>query len=133
MKLLVFVALATVALADNAYPPPSYNAYRPAYYRPVFKGDPAKYEYAYEVSDTHYGPQFNANENRNGYATNGGYSVNLPDGRVQTVTYSVADGYSGYVADVSYTGEAQYPEEKPAYRPAYQPIYNSYQRPFYQY
>jgi len=68
-----------------------------------------------------------ANENRQGYGTNGGYSVALPDGRVQTVTYNVADGYSGYVADVSYEGEPRYDEPAPykpapAYKPApYQP------------
>ena len=69
---------------------------------------------------------FGANEERNGYATNGGYRVALPDGRTQIVTYTVADGYSGYVADVSYEGQAQYPEAK-AYAPkatyAPKPVY----------
>jgi len=48
--------------------------------------------------------------------------VALPDGRIQTVNYHV-DGYGGYVADVSYSGQAAYPEVRP-YAPApapYQP------------
>ncbi len=40
----------------------------------------------------------------------GEYSVNLPDGRVQTVTYR-ADAKGGFVADVRYEGEAVFPPE----------------------
>lgn len=36
--------------------------------------------------------------------------MNLPDGRVQTVTYK-ADNAGGFVADVKYEGEAVYPPE----------------------
>jgi hypothetical protein len=69
--------------------------------------------------DDYYGTKFNAGEQRDGYATTGSYSVDLPDGRTQTVNYKVADDYSGYVADVSYSGEAVYPAySKPAYAPA---------------
>ena len=48
-------------------------------------------------------------------------AVNLPDGRVQTVTYT-ADHYGGFVADVKYEGESQYPPEK-EYKPAPAPMY----------
>ena len=48
-------------------------------------------------------------------------AVNLPDGRVQTVT-NTADHYGGFVADVKYEGEAQYPPEK-EYKPAPAPMY----------
>ena len=51
----------------------------------------------------------------------GSYKVNLPDGRVQTVTYT-ADHYGGFVADVKYEGESQYPPEK-EYKPAPAPKY----------
>ena len=45
--------------------------------------------------------------------------VYLPDGRLQTVTYT-ADHYNGYVADVKYDGHPTYPDHKaPApYHPA---------------
>ena len=38
--------------------------------------------------------------------------MNLPDGRVQIVTYS-ASAEKGFVADVRYEGKAIYPEEPP--------------------
>merc|ERR1711928_329889 len=41
-------------------------------------------------------------------AVTGSYSVNLPDGRIQTVTYNAND-ITGNVATVEYSGEAVYP------------------------
>merc|ERR1719516_514130 len=90
--------------------PPSYSA--PA---------PAQYTYSYAVQDDYSKVNFGAEESREGYATSGSYYVALPDGRLQKVSYSV-DGEGGYVADVSYEGEAQYPEVKP-YSPPAAPAY----------
>eukprot|EP00095_Tigriopus_kingsejongensis_P006259 snap_masked-scaffold136_size321413-processed-gene-1.0 protein:Tk06259 transcript:snap_masked-scaffold136_size321413-processed-gene-1.0-mRNA-1 annotation:"bcs-1 protein" len=107
------LALAAIAVADNA-------PYRPA---PAYNEEPAAYQYQYAVADEYAGVNFGQNEARDGYATNGEYRVNLPDGRTQIVTYNVADAYSGYVADVRYDGEAKYEPYQPApYKPApYQP------------
>merc|ERR1711922_106133 len=82
--------------------------------------------YNYAVNDDYSGSRFNAEENRDGYSTSGSYSVDLPDGRTQTVNYNVADGYSGYVADVQYSGYAAAPAYKaatPTYKPA--PVYKA--------
>merc|ERR1712008_253410 len=66
---------------------------------------PAAYNYGYAVADSYSGVNFGSTEARDGYATTGSYNVLLPDGRTQTVTYTVGDDYSGYVADVQYSGE----------------------------
>ena len=68
--------------------------------------EPPVYNYQYGVADDYSGANFAQTEQRDGYATSGSYTVNLPDGRVQTVTYS--DNGDGIVQDVSYTGTPQY-------------------------
>ncbi len=72
----------------------------------------AAYRYLYTVADSLSGASFNVGEERDGALTSGAYSVALPDGRIQTVNYRVTPE-SGYVADVTYTGEAHYPAEAP--------------------
>ncbi|XP_071750105.1 uncharacterized protein [Lepeophtheirus salmonis] len=110
-------ALLAVAFADHPAPAPYHPApyhpapaYKPAPYHPApsYKEDPAVYQYQYAVSDEYAGLNFGADEARDGYSTQGKYSVALPDGRIQTVSYNVADAYSGYVADVTYSGEPKY-------------------------
>jgi len=64
-------------------------------------------------------------EGRDGDKTTGNYWVVLPDGRRQIVNYYV-DGYSGYVADVKYEGEAKAYDHKTyntEYKPAYKPAH----------
>ena len=74
----------------------------------------ALYKFSYHVDDKRTGQDFGQEEERLGYNTGGEYQVQLPDGRRQIVTYSVADENSGYVADVSYSGEPTYQvDEKP--------------------
>merc|ERR1712105_125251 len=92
-------------VAKPAYHAPAHAA---SYKEPEYDG-PAVYGYEYDVDDEYSGAKFNAGENRDGYATSGSYSVALPDGRLQTVNYKVADAYSGYVADVQYTGAPTHP------------------------
>ena len=111
--------------APPSYRAPSYSApapsYKPApkYKEPTYKSD-AKYNFGYEVkANSYHGPvDFGHSQSTDGCATTGKYSVLLPDGRVQTVTYT-ATCYGGYNADVSYYGEAKpYVYKKPAYKPA---------------
>ncbi|XP_037805093.1 pro-resilin-like [Penaeus monodon] len=102
-------------------PKPSYHAPEPAYhaseqYEQEYADVTPKYNYNYGVADTYSGANFGHSESRDGYNTEGTYTVDLPDGRKQIVKY--VDNGDGYVAEVTYEGEAQYPEYKPTYKPA---------------
>ena len=91
---------------------------------------PANYQFAWEVKDDYTGNDFGQEEARSGYNTDGEYSVLLPDGRKQIVSYRVLDGESGFVADVRYEGDASYvPAPAPSYKPsppAYKPAAPAY-------
>merc|ERR1712168_1165746 len=87
----------------------------PAYHAPVKAGyvaddlaEVSPYSYTYAVADDYSGAAFNQAENNDGTGVvDGQYSVNLPDGRIQTVKYHAND-YDGYVADVTYEGTPTY-------------------------
>merc|ERR1712242_481492 len=77
------------------------------------------------------GASYQKSETQDQYGVVGGsYTVALPDGRTQIVTYT-ADHEGGFIADVKYEGVAQYPPEPkegyghapPAYHPAPPPKY----------
>ncbi|KAF2361639.1 Insect cuticle protein [Trinorchestia longiramus] len=111
-------------------PAPSYQpAPRPSYQQPSYPDKPPKYAFDYAVQDAYSGVNFNQQEKRDGYNTQGAYYVALPDGRTQKVTYYV-DGDSGYVAQVEYEGEAQYPQPRKGYQ-APQPSYSPAPKPSY--
>ena len=113
-----FITLALVAAASAA---PQYAPVVHAVAAPDL-AEPSPYTYTYAVADDYSKANFNAEESSDGAGSaQGSYSVALPDGRIQHVTYT-ANGYDGYVADVTYEGTAQYPEYvAPAYKaaPAY--------------
>ncbi|CAG0883252.1 unnamed protein product [Cyprideis torosa] len=71
------------------------------------------YNFDWLVKDDYSGIDMGHRENRKDYETEGSYHVLLPDGRVQIVTYTVS-GDSGFVANVEYQGEAQYPDIVPS-------------------
>ena len=131
LRVAAFAALVAVAVALPAGPPaygPPAPAYAPAPYHPAPHGKPIDeapkpYAFQYGVSDDYSGAKFNAQETADGKVVTGQYQVALPDGRIQTVTYT-ADHYNGYVADVKYEGVPVYPEAKP-YHPAPKPGYHA--------
>merc|ERR1712112_93850 len=85
----------------------------------VEKEVPQPFQYEYGVKDDYSGNAFAKTETQNDLGqVQGSYKVNLPDGRVQTVTYH-ADHEGGFVAEVTYEGEAQYPPAPPGGYGAY--------------
>ena len=110
----------TPSTYTSATPTPSYTITRThstpshtltsarAHTAPTYTDNASAYSFNYGVADSYSGANFNHAESNNGYSTSGSYSVALPDGRIQTVNYRVDDETSGYVADVSYSGEARY-------------------------
>merc|ERR1712128_254018 len=117
------VLLAALVAVASAVGPPAPYAPQEAY-----PDLPPVYNYQYGVNDPEYsGAVFTHQENRADYNTAGEYRVNLPDGRVQIVTYTA--GPEGYIADVKYEGEAVYAEVAP-YKPAPPPAYKPAPAPY---
>ncbi|XP_063884535.1 cuticle protein 19.8-like [Scylla paramamosain] len=149
LKIALLSAFAVAALARPDTPPDSYHAPEPSYHppEPTYQApapsyrapapsysapspvSPPKYDYNYGVTDDASGNNYNAQETRDGYDTQGSYYVQLADGRLQKVTYYV-NADSGFVAEVTYEGEARYPQQ--SYAPAPSPSYGPPPTPAYQ-
>ena len=106
-----FQAFTTLALVAVASAAPQYApvVHAVAGYAAPDLAEPSPYTYTYAVADDYSKANFQQSESNDGTgAVTGSYSVNLPDGRIQTVTYNAND-LTGNVATVEYTGEAVYP------------------------
>merc|ERR1712055_1086173 len=99
----------------------------PAPYAPE-KLPPQPFAYEYGVNDDYSKANFKKTETQDANGiVQGSFVIALPDGRIQTTTYA-ADRTNGFVAEVTYSGEAVYPpapaggypgEGHPAVAPAY--------------
>ncbi|XP_071540882.1 uncharacterized protein [Panulirus ornatus] len=136
-KVLVLLGLAAVAVADSR-PSYSYGAPQESSESVEYSSESteAKYDFNWAVKDDSSENDFGHQEARDDDDTQGSYYVHLPDGRLQKVTYYV-DGDSGYVAEVSYEGEAHYPESSESREYSAPPRYasseseESYEAPVY--
>merc|ERR1711863_245515 len=105
LNMQAFITLALVAAASAA---PQYAPVVHAVAAPDL-AEPSPYTYTYAVADDYSQANFQQSESNDGTgAVTGSYSVNLPDGRIQTVTYNAND-LTGNVATVEYSGTAAYP------------------------
>merc|ERR1712212_988863 len=98
MKLISTLALVAAASAQYAPAPVV-----------VAKESPQPDAYEYGVADDYSKANFRKTETQDAAGNVGGsFTIALPDGRIQTTTYT-ADHTNGFVAEVTYSGEAVYP------------------------
>ena len=117
MKVFSLFVFSLVVVINTCFAKPSPDNSPVSYgSNPRYNSEPASYNYQWSVEDGNSNNNYGQTESRNGDKTTGSYFVLLPDGRTQIVTYTV-DKNGGYVADITYEGEAKYPDT-PKYRPA---------------
>ncbi|CAG0884999.1 unnamed protein product [Darwinula stevensoni] len=101
-----------VPVRQNIVEAPVRTSYRPpSFHHDSYVSEP-KYSFGYLVRDEYEGAYYGHRESRDGDRTEGSYSVVLPDGRLQKVTYTV-NGDEGFVAVVEYEGEPHHEEPHP--------------------
>ncbi|XP_063888680.1 cuticle protein 7-like [Scylla paramamosain] len=108
-KIVILLGLVAMAAADSD----EFRGYRAprASSEESYESSEAKYNFQWAVDHDPSSNEFGHQEARDGDNTQGSYYVQLPDGRLQQVTYYV-DGDSGYIADVKYTGSASYESDE---------------------
>merc|ERR1712098_316076 len=85
---------------------------------PVLPGDspPKPYAFQYGVKDGRANLNFKAKEQQDNKGNvQGIFVIALPDGRIQTTKY-LADHENGFRAEVTYDGEATYPDPLKKYK-----------------
>merc|ERR1711982_264999 len=98
-------------LVQSAHSLPQYAAPAPAYKAVEKPLPPQPYTYQYGVADDYSKANFQKVESQDeGGNVQGEYTIALPDGRIQHTKYT-ADPLNGYIADVTYEGQAVYPPE----------------------
>ena len=115
MLFALLAFLPTIAFALPQYGAPAPPVYGPPLVSQVKTysnsdlSEISPYTFNYAVADDYSKTNFNVAESDDGTGVReGSYNVALPDGRIQHVKYT-ADHVNGYVAEVSYSGEAVYP------------------------
>ncbi|XP_064087263.1 pro-resilin-like [Macrobrachium nipponense] len=76
---------------------------------PEYASKALPYNFHYDINDQYQGLRYGRKEKSSGNAVYGSYTILLPDGRKQHVEYR-ADGRRGFVATVTYEGEAHHPK-----------------------
>ena len=128
MLFALLAFLPTIAFALPQYGAPAPPVYTPSLVSHVKTynsnsdlSEISPYTFNYAVADDYSKTNFNVAESDDGTGVReGSYNVALPDGRIQHVKYTTND-YDGFVAEITYDGQAQYPPAE-AYRvpkPAY--------------
>ncbi|XP_066948489.1 pro-resilin-like [Macrobrachium rosenbergii] len=114
--LAVFLGLAALVSADS-FERYSYSAPRARFSSgsaESFESGEARYNFNWAVNHGPSRNDFGHEEAGDGENTQGSYFVHLPDGRLQKVAFRASDD-DGYIAEVTYSGEAQFPDSFESY------------------
>ncbi|XP_068209731.1 pro-resilin-like isoform X1 [Palaemon carinicauda] len=132
--ILVVLGLAALAAADSferySYSPPRPRVRYSSGSSESYESSEAQYNFNWAVNHAPSRNDFGHQEARDGDDTQGSYYVQLPDGRLQRVSYRV-DGDDGYIAEVTYQGEARYPDSDESFESRESGRYAAPRRSYY--